>query len=214
MSIALARTPAETTAQRFAVSDLIHDIKNPKESWNAEKYVKGNVEIALRDLAKGIRDVPVEYSNGTHCAVNAPITINRKAEIESKFFEVLKGGNIFHIFFQDISPFLTLDTVVDSSGKRVPFVPSEYDIKDVMEFGLNLAKNTNITYFAFSKDTTICMDCNATSCGIHEKCPRCLSENVDHIARITGYNSTVSGWNEAKKQELKDRHRYNASIAA
>jgi len=39
MEIALARTPAETTAQRFAVSDLLH-----KEYRRcAEPIIKGNV---------------------------------------------------------------------------------------------------------------------------------------------------------------------------
>jgi hypothetical protein len=31
--------------------------------------------------------------------------------------------------------------------------------------------------------------------------------NVDHITRITGYFSKVSGWNKGKKGELTDRHR-------
>lgn len=31
--------------------------------------------------------------------------------------------------------------------------------------------------------------------------------DVDHITRVTGYFSKVSGWNKAKRQELKDRHR-------
>ena len=31
--------------------------------------------------------------------------------------------------------------------------------------------------------------------------------NVDHITRITGYFSRVSGWNKGKKAELADRHR-------
>jgi len=31
--------------------------------------------------------------------------------------------------------------------------------------------------------------------------------NVDHLTRITGYFSKVSGWNKGKTGELKDRHR-------
>ena len=31
--------------------------------------------------------------------------------------------------------------------------------------------------------------------------------NVDHITRVTGYFSKVSGWNKGKSAELKDRHR-------
>jgi len=31
---------------------------------------------------------------------------------------------------------------------------------------------------------------------------------VEHLSRVTGYIQAVSGWNEGKKQELKDRKRY------
>lgn len=40
-------------------------------------------------------------------------------------------------------------------------------------------------------------------------CPDCLNHNVEQLSRVTGYLSTVSGWNEAKKQEFKDRERHN-----
>ena len=45
-------------------------------------------------------------------------------------------------------------------------------------------------------------------CG-HPMCPDCMNHNVDIISRVTGYLSTVSGWNASKKQEFKDRQRYN-----
>lgn len=38
-------------------------------------------------------------------------------------------------------------------------------------------------------------------------CPDCMNHNVHQLSRVTGYISNVSGWNEAKKQELKDRKR-------
>ncbi len=31
--------------------------------------------------------------------------------------------------------------------------------------------------------------------------------NVEHITRVTGYFSKVSGWNKGKRGELADRHR-------
>ena len=31
--------------------------------------------------------------------------------------------------------------------------------------------------------------------------------DVDHVTRVTGYFSKVSGWNKGKAAELKDRHR-------
>jgi len=42
-------------------------------------------------------------------------------------------------------------------------------------------------------------------------CPDCMNHKVDQLSRVTGYMGAVSGWNAAKKQELKDRQRYNLS---
>ena len=39
-------------------------------------------------------------------------------------------------------------------------------------------------------------------------CPDCMNHNVEIISRVTGYLSTVSGWNESKKQEFSDRNRH------
>ena len=38
-------------------------------------------------------------------------------------------------------------------------------------------------------------------------CPNCGDHNVVVVSRVTGYLSDVSGWNNAKQQELKDRVR-------
>lgn len=40
-------------------------------------------------------------------------------------------------------------------------------------------------------------------------CPVCGRHSVIQLSRVTGYISTVQGWNEGKKQELKDRKRYD-----
>jgi hypothetical protein len=46
----------------------------------------------------------------------------------------------------------------------------------------------------------LCPTCGRPTCD-------CGSHDVVVISRVTGYLSDVSGWNEAKKQELKDRNR-------
>lgn len=41
-------------------------------------------------------------------------------------------------------------------------------------------------------------------------CPDCGSHDCVQISRVTGYMQEVSGWNNGKQQELKDRQRYDA----
>lgn len=42
-------------------------------------------------------------------------------------------------------------------------------------------------------------------------CPECGSHDVSQVSRVTGYLSEVSGWNQGKQQELKDRTRYKVA---
>ncbi|OPY54988.1 MAG: anaerobic ribonucleoside triphosphate reductase [Methanosaeta sp. PtaU1.Bin112] len=182
MTIALARTPAETTAQRFAVSDLIHE----EYRDYAEKVVKGDLSAVNKNLHK-TRDLPVYYTNGTHLPPSADVTIFERAKLEHVFFPIVDGGNIFHIFMGEATP----------------------DPQGLMDFGMRLSRETQIGYFTFSRDMTVCLGCSQVSGGLKEQCPNCGSSDVDHISRITGYLQAVSGWNNAKRQELKDRKRYN-----
>lgn len=182
MTIALARTPAETTAQRFAVSDLIHE----EFRDCAEGVVKGDLKVAKASIIK-TRDLPVYYTNGTHLPPSADVSIFERAKLEHVFFPIVDGGNIFHVFMGEAAP----------------------DPKGLMDFGMRLARSTQIGYFTFTKDMTVCLGCYKVSSGLKDKCPVCDSDDVEHISRITGYLQAVSGWNSAKRQELKDRKRYN-----
>ncbi len=128
MKLALSRTPAETTAQRFAVLDLLN-------YGNAHKHVKGNIKEAIRIYAEtGSRDLPIYYTNGTHCPVDASITMAEKVRIEQAFFPILDGGNICHIFL----------------GEKAP------DPRGLMDMTMKICKSTNLGYFAFTRDFTVC----------------------------------------------------------
>jgi len=182
ITVALARTPAESTAQRFAVSDLLHE----EFRECAMKVVKGDLETAMSRIHK-TRDLPVYYSNGTHIPPSAEVSIFERAQLEHVFFPIVDGGNIFHIFLGESTP----------------------DPKGLMDFAMKLARNTQIGYFAFTRDMTVCLDCFHMAAGLKEECSRCKSDNLEHLSRVTGYLQSVSGWNEGKKQELKDRKRYS-----
>ena len=128
MTIALARTPAETTGQRFAVADLL--TKNYREF--AANVIKGDLENALENLGT-TRDLPIYYTNGTHVAPGANIPLAKRMEIEHVFFPIVDGGNIFHIWL----------------GEQRP------DPRGLMEMAFRLCRTTQIGYFAFTRDLTV-----------------------------------------------------------
>jgi len=120
MTIALARTPAETTGQRFAVADLLdkryHDF--------ALKVIKGDLDYTLKMLEKS-RDLPIYYTNGTHVAPGANVPLTKRIEIEHVFFPIVDGGNIFHIWLGEARP----------------------DPRGLYDMAMKLCKNTQIGYF-------------------------------------------------------------------
>jgi ribonucleoside-triphosphate reductase (formate) len=128
MTLALARTPAETTGQRFAVADLLdrryHDF--------AKKVIKGDLRDGLAQLGRS-RDLPIYYTNGTHVAPGANVPLTKRMEIEHVFFPIVDGGNIFHIWLGEARP----------------------DPRGLMDMAMKLCRNTQIGYFAFTRDITV-----------------------------------------------------------
>lgn len=181
MRIRLARTPAESTAQTFAVADLV----SPEYRKAAQEMVKGDLKEAKRLLAREERDLPIYYSNGTHTYVGAKIPLGMKIDIEHKFFPILSGGNIFHVWMGEASP----------------------DPEAMYKITKRIAAKTQIGYFAYTKDMTICSHCQTTSSGLNDACPNCGSKEVRWWSRIMGYYTGITGWNEGKRQELKERYR-------
>jgi anaerobic ribonucleoside-triphosphate reductase len=179
--ISLARTPAESTAQTFAIADLITD----RYRSRAEKLVKGDMEQARFMLADRKKDVPVYYTNGTHVDVKANVGLFDRLDLEQKFFPLLNGGNMFHVWLGDASP----------------------DPEALYKLTKRITTKSNVGYYAYTKDLTVCSDCGKVTSPIFEQCPYCGSNKVEWWSRVTGYYQAVSGWNQGKKQELMDRYR-------
>jgi anaerobic ribonucleoside-triphosphate reductase len=185
IKIAFARTPAETTAQRFAICDL----KSPLYREQATKIIKGNVEYALAHLDE--KDLPIYYTNGAMCANDADITVFERIRLEEHAFSAFDGGNIFHFFLGEKNP----------------------DPEGIFEIVKMMLEKTNIKYFAFTRDYTLCKQCNNNMSGLQDTCDKCHTDDVTQFSRITGYiqavkGKKVSGWNKGKIEELKARKRY------
>jgi ribonucleoside-triphosphate reductase len=177
--IMLARTPAESTAQTFAVSDMV----SPDYRKMAQTVIKGDLETAK--VFKNKRDVPIYYTNGTHTYVGSKVPLGKRIDIEHKFFPILSGGNIFHAWIGEASS----------------------DPEALYKLTQRICRNSQIGYFSYTKDLTVCSKCQSTNTGLLDSCPKCGSSQVRWWSRITGYYTDVTGWNEGKRQELMERYR-------
>ena len=181
-NITLARTPAESAAQRLAVADLIH---YPEY---ARRVVKGDLDLALK-LVGETMDLPIYYTNGSHVNVSAPIPLEERLAIEQRFFPILSGGDIFHVWLGEANP----------------------SPEAIMKLNKRLALNSWVGYWAHTKDIALCLDCGFVGGGLVEQCPVCGSRRLKYYSRITGYYQEIDSWNAAKRRELYDRYRIKLS---
>lgn len=180
LPFAVARTPAESCSTRLAILDLLH--------YNGEaiKVVKGDTTNWQHLLeTSGRTAVPAYYTNGFMVGYDARISLAQKIAIEEKAFPLLTGGNIFHVFL----------------GEEAP------DSEALDKLNRRIALNTQLGYYSYTRDLSVCKRCHHTAGGLLESCPRCGETNIDWFSRITGYYQNVSGWNAGKREELRRRHR-------
>ncbi|MCD6229880.1 MAG: anaerobic ribonucleoside-triphosphate reductase [Candidatus Diapherotrites archaeon] len=177
---------AKETGKRFVLS------RTPAESASyrlpkidIKKYPNAHVQGN-----KNTEDI--YYTNGAHVRPSADIGLFDRMKIESSFHPLLSGGTMNHMFLGEANP--------------SPIAINELTKK--------IAKNTLASYFAYTKDYTLCSDCSKVSQTLVDKCSHCNSTNVEGYSRITGYVQKVSSWNKGKQQELRDRQKYSVSSSS
>jgi len=126
------------------------------------------------------------YTNSFHVRPSADIPLWKRLTVEGSFHPLTDGGAMSHVWLGEQNP-----------------APEA-----VLSLTKKIATKTAIQYMAFTKDLTVCSNCNFTTGGLHNKCPSCGSENVEWWSRITGYYQNIKGWNKGKLKELQDRRRY------
>ncbi len=135
-------------------------------------------------IIPGVTD-KIYYTNSNHIPVYYKCSPKHKAEVEAPYHDLTRGGHIFYI-------------EIDGDATHNP--QAIMDIVDLMD-------KHNIGYCSVNHNRNRCMDCGYEDAQEELKqCPRCKSENIDKLQRITGYLvGTTERWNKAKLAELNDR---------
>ena len=125
------------------------------------------------------------YTNSNHVPVYYKCNAHHKARIEAPYHDLTRGGHIFYV-------------EVDGDATHNP---------EAIMTVVDLMDKHNIGYASVNHNRNRCLDCgyeNAVS-QINE-CPKCGSNHIDRLQRITGYLvGATDRWNNAKLAELNDR---------
>ena len=125
------------------------------------------------------------YTNSNHVPVYYHISPEGKAAVEGPYHELTRGGHIFYV-------------EMDGDATHNP--------EAIMRV-VDLVVKYNMGYGSVNHNRVRCLDCGYETAekGL-ERCPRCGSERLDVLQRITGYLvGTTERWNSGKKAELSDR---------
>ena len=135
-------------------------------------------------IIKGVTDKDY-YTNSNHVPVWFHCSPQLKAKIEGPYHELTLGGHIFYI-------------EMDGDATHNPEA-----IKDIV----SLMDRNNMGYGSVNHTRNRCLDCGyENSIANLTQCPKCGSNKIDTIQRITGYIvGTTDRWNTSKLAELKDR---------
>ena len=125
------------------------------------------------------------YTNSNHVPVWYKCSAEHKAKIEAPYHEMCRAGHIFYI-------------ELDGDATHNP---------DSIKAVVDLMDKYNMGYGSVNHTRARCLDCGFENADANLlSCPKCGSENIDTIQRITGYLvGTTSRWNKAKLSELRDR---------
>ncbi len=129
------------------------------------------------------------YTNSFHVRPSADVPLWRRLTMEGSFHPLTDGGAMSHVFLSESNP----------------------TTEGIYELTKKITTKTAIQYYSYTKDLSVCTQCDFTAGGLLHKCPNCGSDKIDWWSRITGYYQNVSGWNKGKLAELSQRRRYGTA---
>lgn len=143
------------------------------------KFIKQDQNIF--GIVKGVTDKEY-YTNSFHVPVGYAISIKEKIDIEAPYHKLCNGGHISYI-------------EVDDS-------PSEEAVMDIVNYAY---KYTNISYIGINFHIRYCKECGTYLHENQNACPKCGSNDIQGISRVTGYLSLDERFGPGKYHEREDR---------
>ena len=125
------------------------------------------------------------YTNSVHFATDSDVDYITRLMKQSKFHNLVEAGSMIHIWGGENSP----------------------DPKAIFELVKTTWEKTKCVQWVLSPEYTLCKECHTRHNGLIDKCPKCGSENVRGVTRITGYYVFIDKFNSGKRAELADRKR-------
>ncbi|MGL5647328.1 MAG: anaerobic ribonucleoside-triphosphate reductase [Clostridium sp.] len=130
---------------------------------------------------KGVTDKEY-YTNSFHVPVGCPISITKKIDIEAPYHSLCNGGHISYLEVDDC--------------------PDAETIMDILNYAY---KKTDISYLGINFHIRYCKNCGTYLKNEDKVCPKCKSNDIQGVSRVTGYLSLDERFGAGKSAEREDR---------
>ena len=144
------------------------------------KFTK--IDVERYGEIKGVTDKKW-YTNSFHVPVEYNIKALKKIEIEGAYHKYCNAGHISYIELQS----------------------APQDNIRAFESLVRAMADADMGYAAVNFPVDICCDCGLNGLIQEETCPKCGSQKISRVRRITGYLSTLDRFNDSKLEEIKHR---------
>jgi anaerobic ribonucleoside-triphosphate reductase len=184
--IASMKKDAESIGEKYGIRMPLEQTPAESTAYRFAKLDMKYFPLQAPTVIRGNRTTgEIYYTNSTYLNVGANIGAIERVKMEGLYHPLIEAGALTHVWLGESKP---------SAESIAAFVKKTFH-------------NTQNAQIAFSPEFTSCLSCGQTMRGLHEKCPKCQSPNVEGITRVTGFFSKISSWNKGKLGELKERHR-------
>ncbi len=184
--IAFMHLECKKLSKKYNMKFVLEQTPAESTAYRFAKLDLTHYKKAAKKVIKGnMKSGEVYYTNSTFFNVSIPMNPIDRVKREGKFHDLIEAGAISHIWLADAKP----------------------TAESIANFVIKTFHHTRNAQIAFSPEFTSCNNCFKLTRGLHIKCPKCDSENVEGITRVTGYFSKIPGWNKGKMAELRDRHK-------
>lgn len=163
--------------------------RNLKSAFNVEEIPGENACPKLAQADNFLFDRFEDYEcldllSNQMIPLYCDVPLFTRLAVSGKLMNKVSGGSIIHININD--------TVTNGAYE---------------ELYRKIVEDYEIPHFAINQGSSTCKQGHVTT-GIHKTCPECGEEIVDWTIRVVGFNTNVSDWSKARREEFKKRQIY------
>lgn len=175
--VSYMRRRCDEAAKKYQLNFTL--LATPAEGLSG-KFTRSDVERF--GFITGITDKDW-YTNSFHIPVDFEIPAMDKINLEGPYHKYCNAGHISYI--------------------ELPSAPHQNI--EAFESILRAMAEADMGYAAVNFPVDVCKDCGFNGVIEEDSCPKCGSQKINRVRRITGYLSTLDMFNSSKKAEEKVR---------